>query len=93
MLDLFNLTQHVKGGTHNSGHTLDLVITRSSDSIVHKVNIIDPLISDHEAIVFDLAIAKPPPVIKSISYRCVKKIDFTKFIHDLNASPLLMNPP
>ena len=34
LLETFNLSQHVSGPTHLSGHTLDLIITRSSDDIV-----------------------------------------------------------
>ncbi len=93
MLELFNLHQHVKEGTHNSGHILDLVITRSSDSMVNNIHNFNPQISDHEAIICDLSIAKPPPVTKSISYRCLKKIDFLKFLDDINVSVLIKNPP
>ncbi len=92
MLELFNLTQHVREGTHNSGHILDLVITRSSDSIVNRIYNFNPLLSDHEAIMFDLSIEKPPQVTKSITYRCLRKIDFTKFLDDINLSALLNNP-
>ena len=34
LLETFSLSQHVSGPTHLSGHTLDLIITRSSDDIV-----------------------------------------------------------
>ena len=34
LLETFSLTQHVFGPTHLSGHTLDLIITRSSDDVV-----------------------------------------------------------
>ena len=47
MLGAFDLKQYVNGISHNDGHTLDLVITRSEDSIVRKIWIRDPAISDH----------------------------------------------
>ena len=34
LLETFSLSQHVSGPTHSSGHTLDSIITRSSDDIV-----------------------------------------------------------
>ena len=34
LLETFSLSQHVSGPTHLSGHTLDSIITRSSDDIV-----------------------------------------------------------
>ena len=43
------LTQHIKTSTHNEGHTLDVVITRS-DSLVTEVSVEEPIISDHSFI-------------------------------------------
>ena len=34
LLETFSLLQQVSGPTHLSGHTFDLIITRSSDDIV-----------------------------------------------------------
>ena len=34
LLETFSLSQHVSGPTHLSGHTLDPIITRSSDDVV-----------------------------------------------------------
>ena len=79
--------------THQSGHTHDLVITRASDSLVSNLHTYNPLISDHEAVVFNLQVAEPPPVSKTISYLCLGKIDFDKFVSDITASPLLLDPP
>ena len=33
LLETFGLLQHVKGPTHTSGHTLDLLISRSTNDI------------------------------------------------------------
>lgn len=49
LLNTFGLIQHVQGPTHSSGHTLDLVMSRSTNFIV-----IDPLatlaLSDHSLV-------------------------------------------
>jgi endonuclease/exonuclease/phosphatase (EEP) superfamily protein YafD len=42
--------QHGKGATHIHGHTLDIVISRSSDKLVSE-SFISDLISDHFAVV------------------------------------------
>ena len=44
------LVQHVITPTHRSGHTLDVVISRQSKSIVSDIFIQNPLISDHSAL-------------------------------------------
>ena len=67
ILESYNLLQHVKEPTHIKGHTLDLFITRNSCSIVGKVTVIDPGLSDrygssagdHFAISAKLNISKP----------------------------------
>ncbi len=88
MLESFNLSQLVTASTHQSGHTLDLVITRSGDTLVSSIDIFNPAISDHEAIFVNLTVKKPEPVNKCIRYRCLKKINFGKFCDDLGKSPI-----
>ena len=46
-LDAFDLSQHVVGSTHRSGHTLDFVITRQNSSVVQGSIIFPTWISDH----------------------------------------------
>ena len=48
--------------THRAGHTLDLIITRSSESTVTHVFVSDPGLSDHSAVRCHLQISKPPPI-------------------------------
>ncbi len=88
MLESFNLSQLVSASTHQSGHTLDLVITRSGDTLVSSIDIFNPAISDHEAIFVNLTVDKPEPVNKCIRYRCLKKINFSKFCDDLGISSI-----
>ena len=46
--------------THIEGHTLDLVVSRASDDIVHSCEV-RSFISDHNAIHIALKAAKPHP--------------------------------
>ena len=52
-----NLKQHVTEPTHMKGHMLDLVITRSSSSIVSSTTAYPSSISDHYSVVFRLSSA------------------------------------
>ncbi|CAH3018439.1 unnamed protein product [Porites evermanni] len=47
LLQSVGLQQHITEPTQIQGHTLDLVITRSSDDILNKVPVVDRFISDH----------------------------------------------
>ncbi len=40
------LVQHITEATHEDGHTLDLLITRSTDSVLHGMPVVDCLFSD-----------------------------------------------
>ena len=89
LLDSFNLTQHTHGSTHKDRHTLDLVITRSDDSIVSNLTIGSPfVISDHAAVHFQLSLNKPPLDKKIISFRKLRSIDFDNFCADVMNSSL-----
>ena len=57
-----NLRQNVTDATHNRGNVLDLVITASSSSLVTGVSV-NNLVTDHFAVICDLATTKPRPVI------------------------------
>jgi hypothetical protein len=88
LLDSFSLSQHVAVPTHNSGHILDIVLTKSHEKPVTNVNVKDYLISDHHCISFNLNIEKEPLPKKEISYRKIKSIDIPKFKADLQSSLL-----
>ena len=88
LLESFSLKQHVKGSTHKNGHTLDLLITRSTENCVSRVHISKPMLSDHFAIHFRLSCAKPPLERKTIQYRKWKSIDIDAFKEDIRNSPL-----
>ena len=58
-LESFGLAQHVQDSTHSSGHTLDLVITKSHEIPTSELSVTEPLISDHHCISFNLDTIKP----------------------------------
>jgi len=84
-----NLTQHVEGSTHRSGNTLDLLITRKSESVLQDVSITDPSMSDHSVIRCSLLVHKPPPQKKWIKFRKIRSIDLNAFKEDILDSVLL----
>ena len=87
-LDSLGLEQRVKGSTHCSGHTLDLVITRKLDSLNPSISIGDG-VSDHQAVkwTLDMSLEKKP--IREIQYRRVKSISLDDLTGDIQSSPLM----
>ncbi len=69
------------------------MVTRLDEALISDLTIYDPLISDHEVIIFSYAADKPRPVKKTINYRSLKKIDFVKFCDDVNVSLICTAPP
>ena len=85
----FGLTQHVSFPTHTAGHTLDLLITRSSFHILSNIKSNDPILSDHLAVLSTLAISfalRAPHTTKQI--RMTKSIDPHLFSQDILSSYL-----
>ena len=93
LLTSMGLEQHVSNSTHISGHTLDLVVTRCSDSVLAAKPITDHLFSDHITVVCDLTLGKPSPMLKKLSYRKIKAIDREKLRQDLSTSELCQDSP
>ena len=96
MFDLLaekNLTQRVYGSTHRGGHTLDLILTRATESTASNVRCSDPGISDHKAIVCSLHVGKPPAVRKLVSVRNYKLINVDNLCKDLLESHDLQSLP
>ena len=93
LLTSMGLEQHVDKPTHISGHSLDLIITRCSDSLLSAKPIADYLFSDHITILCDLELGKPPPKAKQVSNRKIKEIDREKLQADLSSSELYQNTP
>ena len=83
VLDMFGLTQHVKGATHIAGNTLDLVITREDSDFLRSCTV-DELLSDHHAILLEALTSKPKACKKTISFRKTRQINITNFKKDLH---------
>ena len=87
LLESFELEQHVSGSTHRAGHTLDLLLSRREDDIVHSCSV-GHFIADHNALQIDLKCGKIHPPRKVITYRPMRTIDVPSFIADLKSSSL-----
>lgn len=97
LLQMCGLRPVVHGPTHVRGHTLDVVITRESSPLVYDISVSDTGIcdnngnhfSDHYAVTFNVNLAKPPPIIQTVSYRKLEAINVANFKKDLRSCPLL----
>ncbi|CAJ1068095.1 uncharacterized protein LOC121511739%2C partial [Xyrichtys novacula] len=73
VLEWFNFSQHVRGPTHNKGHTLDLVCSTGTPPI--DLQCLDLAISDHHAIAFSVPASRPGQRPKrTITYRNIKAV-------------------
>ena len=91
LLTSMGLEQHVDKPTYISGHTLDLISTRCSDSLLSAKLMNDYLFSDHITVLCDLELGKPPPKVKQVSNRKIKDIDREKLKVDILSSELCQN--
>ena len=73
-LESANMTQHVTGSTHSKGHSLDLIITRGDENLVHDVIILPDLFSDHKVVTCKLDCPKPPASKIYVTYRSTKSL-------------------
>ena len=87
------LEQHVDKPTHISGHTLDLMITRCSDTLIGTKPRPDYLFSDHFTVTCDLILGRPATSVKQVFHRRIKGIDKGKFKDDILRSDLFENCP
>ena len=88
LLETFSLSQHVSGPTHLSGHTLDLIITRSSDDVVLASPKATFPISDHFIIQCPIGFPWPALSCKELTFRKLKNIDIAEFSADIASSML-----
>ena len=91
LLDSFGLVQHVVGATHDQGHTLDVVITRS-DLSPPSITIGSPFLSDHSVVFFQLSLQIPPLEYVDIQTRAWKGFNADEFRRDLLSSDLCQLP-
>ena len=88
LLESTGLVQHVTTSTHESGHILDNIITRSCDKLVVSEIDVSNYISDHAFVHCKLSHPVVPLQVKQITYRKLKNIDLTVFLDDLGKSNL-----
>lgn len=81
----FDLVQHVSSSTHVRGHTLDLVLTRSSSSIINSISLGEG-VADHNAVHIILQMTKPEWKRKHMNVRHYKKMDLEAFREELSES-------
>ena len=88
LLDGVGLKQHVDQPTHREGHTLDLTITRVSESLIVSTPVVDHFISDHAAVLCWLAPPRLRFSVKIICHRKIKSINMEQLKRDLRATVL-----
>ena len=93
LLESMGLQQHVNEPTHESGHTLDLIITRLCDSLLANIPVTGCFFSDHSTLICDLTLDKPPLPKKKISFRKTKVVDVNLLCDDLSTTLLCTDSP
>jgi hypothetical protein len=93
LLDTFNLSQLVNFPTHVGGHSLDLLISKSSSKLISDIDYTIPALSDHYAVLSVLNVpthTRSPRITKFV--RSISKIDPILFSNDILASTLYSSP-
>ena len=89
-LTSYSMMQHVTFPTHVHGHTPDLLISRSTETVVSNVSSVYLDISDHnQIVVHDLQLQRPPPLRKHASSRHFKGMDLKALKEDLKDSAVM----
>ena len=84
----FGLQQHVQVPTYLTGHTLNLIITRSNNDITVSSSKASVALSDYFFIECNLNIPRPSPTVKETVYRKHKTLDLHVFKTDITESLL-----
>ena len=93
ILDNFHLTQHINFPLHDDGHTLDLLITRSSSTVITHLSHHESYQSNHKSFTFKFfPHIRPSTEWTTIQYRSYNTIDVDNFKSDILTSPLYTNP-
>lgn len=88
ILQTYGLQQHVQVPTHESGHTLDLIITRTTNDITVSSPKAALALSDNFFIECNLNIPRPSSTVNEIFYRNFKTLDFDALKTDISESLL-----
>ncbi|XP_070550950.1 uncharacterized protein [Ptychodera flava] len=85
-LNSFGLEQHVQFSTHDKGHTLDLIITRSSDTFISTITNDWLLPSDHASLHFNIMSNAPPPSTIMRTSRRLRNVNLDNLKEMLSSS-------
>ena len=91
LLDNLDCQQHVDCQTHESGHTIDLLISPRSTSLDISSPTVDYYISDHAFVEFQVSLPKPTIIKKEVQSRALSKINGQSFSDDLSAIVSIIN--
>ena len=75
ILQEHSLKQLITGPTHQEGHTLDLIITRDTQSDLYAISISDLCLSDHYVLSMSFLYCKPKQSKIEVISRNIKSID------------------
>ena len=92
LLHSLGLRQHVNVQTHNKGHTLDLIITRETDSLITSIDHNWLLPSDHASLHFTTNLCRPPAGKISRTSRKLKDIDINVLQERVKLSLSALHP-
>jgi len=92
ILNIFNLTQHVKHPTYKDQHILDLVITNENCNFIDKIIVSDPMISDHSAVFCEIFTNKPRFEMVVSKCRKINSIKIESFVKDITECSLVTSP-
>ena len=79
MVNAFGLNNNVTFPTHQSGHTLDLILSECISGITVNKAVPGSFLSDNTSILCDVNIDKPPLEVRECTYRKLKDIDKSEF--------------
>lgn len=77
--------------THESGNTLDLIITQQFKDLVRETPILDYHISDHWFVTCQLNLDKPWVTKKTVTFRRIKGVDLGVLSDEISSSDLCTN--
>ena len=85
IMECFGMIQHINQPTHKAGHTLDILITKSSMPPPTRMVINPPTFSDHSLIMImaTFSLGKPQPISFNATTRALSKMDKDSFRKDL----------
>ena len=87
------LQQRVITPTHESGNTLDVIITRQFGDLVRETPVSDYHISDRWSVICRLNLDKPRVTKKTVTFRRNKGVNLDVLSNEISSSNLCTNTP